>query len=151
MFEFLLNLFGSALVGFVLWLALPRGIALIPEEFGKTKDGEVVYDTWFVKNMSPHQIQLLRVRKRMWCKGTTLQNVDIRDKQAVSELRAGINTNMTSGSLVHYEKSWKEIVINPGVQVSFYVHLHTELEIIYRRKGLFGFFERKKLVLRGCA
>lgn len=108
-FEFILNLLGSALVGFILWLVLPRGIALIPEGFGRTNHGEIVPDTWFVKNMNPHQIQLLRIRKRIWeTKGEILQGADIRDKQAVAELRAGISTNMTSGSLVHFEKKWKE-------------------------------------------
>lgn len=42
----------------------------------------------------------------------------------------------------------ERIIINPGVKVSFYVHLHTDLEITYRRKGTFGFFERRKLMLK---
>lgn len=128
----------SALVGYVLWLALPRGVVLTkapPPEGG----GERWYDRWTLRNESALTIRL--------------EGVSLVDP--LGEVEVGSHLTFVDHMLEvrrhEWELPWAGMKVPPGEELIAHVPPNHTMVIDYRRDGLFGRVERRSITIHGVA
>lgn len=140
------SLLTSAIVGLALWFYLPRGIALTKEHpVTNVATGEVMPDTWRLRNDSSEPIRVLGVytqhaaepaEAEMPVDGLPMANLTFDDHV--------LDTRRTD-----LQQGWHGQVIPPGESLTAHVGVMRHVRLQYRRDGPGGVFERRKITVFG--
>jgi len=155
----------SILVGVGLWALLPRGVVLTRGPLPQAPGGEPPYQRWQIRNDSPLPVVLTKVTHAgVHTYNDRTGTIDERDLPPDEDERApGI-------SLVYddevqeisrqeprpkrfrrkpREPSWRGQRVLPGDTLTAYVDLNRTLTLYYRRAGMFGVLERRRISIDG--
>jgi len=138
-----LGMLGSAIVGVILWLYLPRGVVLIRSELTEA------LDTWTLTNTSALPVELVSV-------DATGSVSDFGGRVAVP--LAGLKG--VAFHLPHREiwfedwsadpnVGWGQVVLEPGDVLVVHVPVNADVIVKYRRAGWAGRFESRSIALHG--
>jgi hypothetical protein len=152
--NFLTGMAGSALVGIVLWALLPRGVVLTRAIRRHNFLGEPLYDTWELRNDSALPIKLTSVAVM-----STLTYDETKDRFDHVELTADneskfavelrLDDDISEIGRQERETPWMGLIIPPGDTLEAKVLNNTDLVIKYRRPGVTGLLERRKVTIKG--
>lgn len=127
----------SGLAGYLLWLALPRGVILTKTPPPADAD-ESSWDRWTVRNESPVTIQVVRVALV-----TIGGESDMGDHLTFDDETLEVRRQ-------DWEKPWEGLEIPPGETLTAHVPVNHTMSIKYRRAGPVGWVERRELVIHGA-
>lgn len=146
----------SIAVGAALWAVLPRGVVLTRSFPASTADGQILLDTWRVKNDSPLPIRITSVAVR----GLGTVN---RQTEKIEWVQLKPDDEKSRGATLHLDDevseirrldapvAWNRVIVPPGDTMKAHVMNNTDLRIRYRRSGWLGVFERRTLTISGGA
>lgn len=130
--------------GILLWMFLPRGVVLTRAVRMYDSAGELLDDTWGLKNDSPLPVRLTSVRVIMpgyegelGPDGHELVWLTFDDETTEIAREDG-------------RTPWSKTVILPGDTLTAAISNNTTLRIQYRRAGWSGVFERRRLEIHGA-
>lgn len=144
----------SALVGIGLWAALPRGVVLTKRFPATSWNGQILPDTWSLQNASALPVRLTSVRYRSPSTyNDATGRIEPREVPTEEGSTGPVQLTLDDGiaEITRHEQrlQWRQVVIPPGDTLTAHVSNNTDLEIKYRRDGLLGQLERRKLTLKG--
>ena len=149
-----LSAVGSAIVGLMLWLFLPRGATLTSAIRTHGWNRPELLDTWEVKNISAVPIEVRSVR--IVGLATLDQNSGkFEELELPLDGFAGTTLGFDQETREHpgakSATPWRNVLILPGETLEAHVNVNTTLLIDYRRAGRSGLLERRQLAVHGFA
>lgn len=144
----------SLLVGLGLWAVLPRGVVLTRElkTYPPGVEPQRVPE-WTIRNDSALPVRLTKVI-RSGIDTFDADSGEIHEVPLETWTEAGGDVTLTfDEETLYYEQDaaedWNGLIVPPGDTLTAYVNLNRTLVIHYRRKGVFGIFERQSVKLDG--
>jgi hypothetical protein len=150
--DFFVGALASAVTGVGLWVALPRGAALIRTLRTTDWDGKPLYDTWTIKNDSPISVEVTSVG---WQGIETLEGNEVVWRELPADASKVHGVELTPEEEQLYYKlteslgRWRGFVLPPGDTLRATVTNNHNLRIKYRRAGWTGIFERREIKVHG--
>lgn len=143
-----LGTLGSLAVGVALWVVLPRGVILTKSHpVFRSYGGDPLPDTWAIKNVSALTATLESV---------TIQHMGMLEPaplplDGLSTVSLVFDDEVLEIRRTDRQESWTGLPIPPGESLTAHVGVNHMLTVRYRREGWSGRFERRELVIYGCA
>lgn len=145
----------SVLTGVGLWAVLPRGVVLTRAVRAQGHDGRPRFDTWEIRNNSPLPVTITSVRYRgantYDDKSGRIPEVDLPVFEGEGDLGISLTFDDEVAEIRRFDmrQSWRGMTVPPGDTLEARVLNNRDLVIGYRRSGLFGVFERRRVEIHG--
>lgn len=139
----LMDILIAVLVGVGLWLALPRGVVLVRERDLSR------HDTWVLTNDSPLPILLTHVLVRRIQNPVEWVPLDPTREGGHDGVRLMLSDEIDEITRFEQRRGWEGLEVRPGDALVAHVGNNAQLNIRYRRSGLFGVLERRCLQVNG--
>jgi len=154
--ELLVDALLSVVVAVALWTVLPRGVVLTRSFPATNAGGEILLDTWTIRNDSslPVRITSMAIRGLTTVNQKT-QEIEWRELDGGSQgsrvAEVWLEDEVSEIRRLDRATHWNKILIPPGDIFRARVLNNTDLRIRYRRAGWLGVFERRTLTISGGA
>ena len=147
--DFFVGFAASAIVGWILWVILPRGVVLTRKFPARSVSGEAIPDTWVLRNESSIPARLSKVEAI----GAAFEGTDWVDLSPREAMERGffpaLDSDISGGEVLSRIVLWGEVHIVPGDGLQVRVPGNSNFRITYRRDTPLGFFEKRKVTVFG--
>jgi hypothetical protein len=140
-----LGTLGSLLVAVGLWIVLPRGVALTKLHPVTDWRGEVLLDTWRLRNVSALPIQIETVAYMHF---GMAEPKDL-PTDGISTCSLSFDDEVLDTGRTERDLRWRGVTVPPGESLTAHVGVNHTLTVRYRRAGLGGRFERRSILVHG--
>ena len=147
--NFLVGFVASAVVGWLLWIVLPRGIVLSRKFPAHNFAGSPIPDTWILRNESSLPVRIAKVEAI----GAAFDGSDWNDLSPLEAMKLGffptLDSDISGGEALAGIERWKEVRVMPGDGLQVKMPGNTVFRITYRRDSIVSFVETRQVTVFG--